>query len=106
MESIYDGIQRPLKAIRAMSDSIYIPRGIATDALDRQKAWEFSPSSNLRVGDMSPVGTYLVQHSRILLFPNTTSSFLLVREGRLVISLRREIIKSMKRSWRLNLMAK
>src|SRR5438105_7763064 len=55
---------------------------------------------------MSPVGTYLVQHSRILLFPNTTSSFLLVREGRLVISLRREIIKSMKRSWRLNLMAK
>src|SRR5579859_2420673 len=51
MESIYDGIQRPLKAIRAMSNSIYIPRGIATDALDRTKAWEFSPSSNLKVGD-------------------------------------------------------
>jgi len=51
MESIYDGIQRPLRAIRQQSNSIYIPRGIATDALDREKAWEFSPSSNLRVGD-------------------------------------------------------
>lgn len=51
MESIYDGIQRPLKAIRAISKSIYIPRGIATEALDRDKAWEFTPSSNLKVGD-------------------------------------------------------
>jgi V-type H+-transporting ATPase subunit A len=51
MESIYDGIQRPLKAIREASNSIYIPRGIATDALDRVKGWDFNPSSNLRVGD-------------------------------------------------------
>jgi vacuolar-type H+-ATPase catalytic subunit A/Vma1 len=51
MESIYDGIQRPLKAIRAISNSIYIPRGIATEALDREKAWEFTPGSNLKVGD-------------------------------------------------------
>jgi V-type H+-transporting ATPase subunit A len=50
MESIYDGIQRPLKAIREMSKSIYIPRGIATEALDREKAWEFKPGT-LRVGD-------------------------------------------------------
>lgn len=51
MESIYDGIQRPLRAIREVSDSIYIPRGIATDALDRNKSWDFNPSSQLRVGD-------------------------------------------------------
>ena len=45
MESIYDGIQRPLKAIRAISNSIYIPRGIATDALDRDKGWDFNSST-------------------------------------------------------------
>lgn len=50
METIYDGIQRPLKAISDISNSIYIPRGIATPALDVDIAWEFTPA-NLRVGD-------------------------------------------------------
>ncbi|KAK9474088.1 ATP synthase alpha/beta family, nucleotide-binding domain-containing protein [Dipodascopsis tothii] len=50
METIYDGIQRPLKAIQKMSDSIYIPRGIDTPALDRTIAYEFTPA-NLKVGD-------------------------------------------------------
>jgi hypothetical protein len=35
METIYDGIQRPLKAIAEMSSSIYIPRGISAPALSR-----------------------------------------------------------------------
>ncbi|KAK2763173.1 H(+)-transporting V1 sector ATPase subunit A [Arachnomyces sp. PD_36] len=50
LETIYDGIQRPLKAISTESDSIYIPRGIAIPALDRQKKWDFKPAS-LKVGD-------------------------------------------------------
>lgn len=50
METIYDGIQRPLKAISAASDSIYIPRGIAVPALDREKKWDFKPGK-LKVGD-------------------------------------------------------
>ncbi|KAI5799996.1 vacuolar ATP synthase catalytic subunit A [Geopyxis carbonaria] len=50
METIYDGIQRPLKAISEISNSIYIPRGISTPALDAQKAWDFNPG-NLKVGD-------------------------------------------------------
>lgn len=29
METIYDGIQRPLKSIASVADSIYIPRGIS-----------------------------------------------------------------------------
>lgn len=49
METIYDGIQRPLKAIAETSNSIYIPRGIAAPALDRAKDWEFKPS--MKVGD-------------------------------------------------------
>ncbi|EAS30968.3 V-type proton ATPase catalytic subunit A [Coccidioides immitis RS] len=50
METIYDGIQRPLKAISDVSDSIYIPRGISLPALDRKKKWDFKPI-NFKVGD-------------------------------------------------------
>lgn len=49
METIYDGIQRPLKAISEQSNSIYIPRGISAPALDRKKLWEFKPL--MKVGD-------------------------------------------------------
>ncbi|KAI9744688.1 MAG: H(+)-transporting V1 sector ATPase subunit A, partial [Candelina submexicana] len=50
METIYDGIQRPLKAISSISESIYIPRGIAAPALNREVRWDFKPG-NLKVGD-------------------------------------------------------
>ncbi|KAL1959934.1 hypothetical protein VTO42DRAFT_602 [Malbranchea cinnamomea] len=50
METIYDGIQRPLKAISEESDSIYIPRGISLPALDRTKKWDFKPAG-FKVGD-------------------------------------------------------
>lgn len=43
MENIVDGIQRPLRAIQEASRSIYIPRGINTDALDRNIKWDFTP---------------------------------------------------------------
>jgi V/A-type H+-transporting ATPase subunit A len=41
--TIYDGIQRPLEAIRDISD-IYIKRGITVPSLDRGKKWHFVPS--------------------------------------------------------------
>jgi len=50
MENIYDGIQRPLKAIQEKSGSIYIPRGINTEALDRDIKWDFNPAQ-FKVGD-------------------------------------------------------
>lgn len=50
METIYDGIQRPLKTINEISNSIYIPRGITTPALDIRRSWDFTPG-NLKVGD-------------------------------------------------------
>lgn len=50
MSNIYDGIQRPLKAIADLSSSIYIPRGINTQALDREIKWDFEPV-NFKVGD-------------------------------------------------------
>ena len=50
METIYDGIQRPLKSIATASDSIYIPRGISVPSLNREVKWDFTPGK-LKVGD-------------------------------------------------------
>ncbi|CAO3648834.1 unnamed protein product [Cunninghamella echinulata] len=50
MSNIYDGIQRPLKAIQEVSQSIYIPRGISTPVLDTSISWDFEPL-NFKVGD-------------------------------------------------------
>ena len=50
METIYDGIQRPLKAISDEAESIYIPRGIDVPALDRTKKWDFKLAGK-KVGD-------------------------------------------------------
>ncbi|KAL5615517.1 hypothetical protein BROUX41_005562 [Berkeleyomyces rouxiae] len=49
LDNIYDGIQRPLEKISHVSQSIYIPRGISTAALDREKKWDFTPVA--KVGD-------------------------------------------------------
>jgi len=46
--TIYDGIQRPLEAIRAAS-GIYVRRGVTVPSLDREKKWHFVPSA--RPGD-------------------------------------------------------
>jgi V/A-type H+/Na+-transporting ATPase subunit A len=67
IESIYDGIQRPLAAIRAESGD-FIHRGIDVPGLSREKKWEFKPTR--KVGDKVSAGcilgtvdeTVLVQH--------------------------------------------
>jgi hypothetical protein len=51
METIYDGIQRPLAAISDVSQSIYIPRGIDVPSLNREKKWKFTPSDKFKKGD-------------------------------------------------------
>lgn len=54
MGAIFDGIQRPLSDISALTKSIYIPRGINVSALSRDIKWDFTPSKNLRVGSDNP----------------------------------------------------
>lgn len=49
--NIFDGIQRPLKQIEVLSNSIYLPRGISTVALDRSLRWDYTPNRSLSVGD-------------------------------------------------------
>ncbi|KXS99334.1 hypothetical protein AC578_6743 [Pseudocercospora eumusae] len=51
METIYDGIQRPLRSISEEANSIYIPRGIDVPALDRKRKWDFTPSDKFKEGD-------------------------------------------------------
>ncbi len=41
--TIYDGIQRPLEKIRAIS-GIYIERGVSVPSLEREKKWHFVPA--------------------------------------------------------------
>lgn len=48
--NIFDGIQRPLQAIRDFSDSIYIPKGVNVPALSRTSQWNFDPIPQMRVG--------------------------------------------------------
>ena len=43
MNSIFDGIQRPLRDIHEMTQSIYIPKGVNTPALNRALKWDFFP---------------------------------------------------------------
>eukprot|EP00211_Chloroparvula_japonica_P017157 CAMPEP_0119135030 /NCGR_PEP_ID=MMETSP1310-20130426/18495_1 /TAXON_ID=464262 /ORGANISM="Genus nov. species nov., Strain RCC2339" /LENGTH=299 /DNA_ID=CAMNT_0007125879 /DNA_START=1 /DNA_END=896 /DNA_ORIENTATION=+ len=52
--NIFDGIQRPLKAIAASTQDVFIPRGVALNALDQAKQWEFAPS--VRAGDLASGG--------------------------------------------------
>merc|ERR1711953_1442389 len=48
--SIFDGIQRPLKDIEDMTQSIYLPRGITINALNRETKWDFRPAPHIKAG--------------------------------------------------------
>ncbi len=57
LESIYDGVQRPLEQIQKQSGSHYIARGIKADGIDRAKKWFFKPA--VKVGDEVVAGDIL-----------------------------------------------
>lgn len=63
MGSIFDGIQRPLKDINDITQSIYIPRGVNIGALNRDLKWEFNPSKSLRVGDVTRFVSWRFKHA-------------------------------------------
>jgi V-type H+-transporting ATPase subunit A len=66
MGSIFDGIQRPLKDINELTQSIYIPKGVNIPALARQVAWDFNPL-NVKVGSHITGGDlYGVVHENTL----------------------------------------
>lgn len=88
METIYDGIQRPLKGISDVSNSIYIPRGIDVPSLDRTKKWDFKPAE-YKVGDHITGGDVfgvvwensLLNEHRILLPPRARGTITRIAEA-------------------------
>ncbi|MBN1487896.1 MAG: V-type ATP synthase subunit A [Anaerolineae bacterium] len=74
LQSIFDGIQRPLPAMELRTGS-FIGRGVKTSALDRHKKWQFSPQVNmgdlLKGGDILGIvpETDLIEH-RVMMPPN------------------------------------
>ncbi len=76
LQSIYDGIQRPLNVIYR-EEGHYITRGVDVPGLDRERKWAFVPNGELKVGAEVQAGdilgeieeTDLIVH-RVLVPPN------------------------------------
>ena len=66
LESIYDGIQRPLKVIEEKAKGVYITRGIEAPALDRKRKWDFK--ATLKKGDKVKAGDIIgtVQETELI----------------------------------------
>ncbi|KAG8217367.1 vacuolar type ATPase [Butyriboletus roseoflavus] len=87
MGNIVDGIQRPLRSIQELSKSIYIPRGINTEALDRALKWDFTPAS-FKIGDHISGGDIfggvyensLVDNHKIMLPPRALGTITYIAE--------------------------
>ena len=85
IESIYDGIQRPLNKIRELAGD-RITRGITVDSLDHEKLWKFVPTAS--VGDELQPGDVLgtVQETeavlhKIMVPPNVSGKLTWIFEG-------------------------
>ncbi len=76
LESIYDGIQRPLPVLMEMMKSDFIERGVAAPGLDRTREWEFTPvatiGTEVKGGDI--IGTVPETHieHKIMIPPNVS----------------------------------
>jgi V/A-type H+-transporting ATPase subunit A len=67
IESMFDGIQRPLNAMQEESGSQFLKKGIAVKSLDRKRIWEFKPTA--KVGDEVSAGDIVgtVQETPVVL---------------------------------------
>ncbi len=76
LESIYDGIQRPLPVLMEKMKSDFIERGVAAPGLDRDREWEFTPvvtkGTEVKGGDI--LGTVPETHieHKIMVPPNVS----------------------------------
>lgn len=67
IESMFDGIQRPLDAIEKVANSPFLKKGVAVKSLNREKKWEFTPT--VKVGDVVEAGDVIgtVQETAVVL---------------------------------------
>ena len=84
IESIYDGVQRPLEVLRGMGGD-YIARGTNAPALDRKRQWHFQPTvkAGQEVGPGDVIGTVqetpVVEH-RIMVPPGVSGKLTAIEE--------------------------
>jgi V/A-type H+-transporting ATPase subunit A len=91
LESIYDGVQRPLQTIEAVAGNCYIKRGIEADPVDMQKQWEFKPVA--KVGDTLEAGdvlgevqeTTLITH-KVMVPPGMTGTLEKIESGKFKVT--------------------
>ncbi|TGC10604.1 ATP synthase subunit A [Methanolobus halotolerans] len=86
LESIYDGIQRPLKVLQEkMGD--FIERGVTANGLDREKVWEFKPTvsggDSVKGGETIGIvqETENIEH-KIMVPPNVSGTVDEIRSGK------------------------
>lgn len=67
IESMFDGIQRPLDAFMEAAKSSFLSKGVSVKSLNRDKKWEFKPT--VKVGDAIAAGDIIgtVQETPVVL---------------------------------------
>lgn len=86
LESIYDGVQRPLKTIEEVAGNCYIKRGIEADPIPMDKKWKFEPVA--KVGDVVVAGdvlgevqeTTLIRH-KVMVPPGVSGTVASIQNG-------------------------
>ncbi|MBC7088452.1 MAG: V-type ATP synthase subunit A [Tissierellales bacterium] len=90
LETMFDGIQRPLEAFRDASGD-FLVKGTKVDNLDRNKKWHFTPT--VKVGDKVTEGdiigtvqeTALILH-KIMVPPNVEGTVTKIEEGEFTVT--------------------
>ena len=67
IESMFDGIQRPLDKYMEATKTAFLTKGVKVNALDRERIWNFVPT--VKVGDSVVAGTIIgtVQETPVVL---------------------------------------
>ena len=98
IESIYDGIQRPLDVIMDQAGN-FISRGISIPGLDRKKKWTFEATAEVgqkvQGGDIlgTVQETVLVEH-RIMVPPDVTGELVSIESGEFTVEDTVAVVKS------------
>ncbi len=89
LESIYDGIQRPLKVLQEQMGD-FIQRGVTANGLDRDRKWDFKPtvSSGDSVKGGEVIGivqeTMKIEH-KIMVPPNVSGTVADIKSGEFTV---------------------
>ncbi len=107
LESIYDGIQRPLPVLKErMGD--FIKRGVSANGLSREKEWDFVPTvkkgDKLKGGDIMGTvqETQNIEH-RILVPPTISGTISAIKKGKFKVD---EVICTLEDGKELTMMQK